>query len=105
MVSVVLQVRQTVFPAFAVWGSSFPVSVNTSQSLPGLLISFQLFNWNLPPKARSTRRWSVSMKMWDLGSSCSLVKPWGIINWSKVGDRLVVVAFSTFAFDLRLTEM
>src|SRR5512144_2369220 len=40
------------------------------------------FDWNRPPYARSTIRWSTSMKEWLRGDACSFVKPCPIMSLS-----------------------
>src|SRR5512145_3227893 len=57
------------------------------------------FDWNRPPYARSTIRWSTSMKEWLRGDACSLVKPCPIMSLSQngFGDRSVRRDFSTRA--------
>src|SRR5659263_559521 len=41
------------------------------------------FAWNRPPYARSTIRWSTSMKAWLRGLAYSFVKPCPIISLSQ----------------------
>ncbi len=67
------------------------------------------FAWNRPPYARSTIRWSTSMKAWLRGLACSFVKPCPIISLSQngFGARSVRSDFSVRAgfFRFRVAKL